>query len=145
MRGPGRLSGPGHQGQVDLQLAARCGTIAEGTRIKGRSVDDQTVAEDPSPEDVSAEPSGGELTANQLRCSIVEIDDQVRALPVDAFAEKYRLQTMGDELRRALSAVADPGDEVLASWAERAAGKNAQAVDSEVELAKANIQSPNWM
>lgn len=129
----------------DVEVAARCGTLAEATRIKGEhSIMDQPAVEEPIPEGPAAELSVGQLTAERLRRSIVEIDDQVRALPADAFAEKYRLQTEGDELRRALWAVADPGDEVLASWAERAAGKNAQAVDDEVELARANISSPYW-
>ncbi len=86
-----------------------------------------------------------ELTEQQLRSEIVELDDRIRALPDDAFAEKYRLQRKADELRRALPEVSEQDEAMLESWAERAGGKNAHTVDEDLERSRARISSPNRM
>lgn len=105
-------------------------------------MDDQPEVDAVVADAVASDAGLAELTAKQLRMGIVEIDDRVRALPADAFAEKYQLRCRADELRSALSAVAERDEAVLASWAERAGGKNAHVVDEQLESAKAKISSP---
>lgn len=106
---------------------------------------DQPVVEGDQAEGREPETVPEVVTAQQLRRGIVEIDDRVRALPVDAFDEKYRLQREADELRRVLSDLGESDEATLSSWSARAASKNARVFDQELELAKANIPNPNWM
>ncbi len=59
------------------------------------------------------------------------ISDELRALPSDAFAEKYELNVEADELRSALDEIEGDRSEILAEWAERAGRKGVPITDKE--------------
>ncbi len=79
------------------------------------------------------------LTPDELRRRLVEIDDELRSLPADAFAEKHKLNVEGDLVRSQLPNTTD--DPTASAWAERAGRKGSHTVDDEVEAAKAAIVS----
>lgn len=78
---------------------------------------------------------------DRIRLRLVEISDELRALPSTDFAGKHRLNTEADTLRNQLSELGKDSD-IPQQWAERAARKSSQAVDDDVEAAKASIVSP---
>ena len=70
------------------------------------------------------------MTADLVRRRLVEIDDALRALPSDAFAERHVLNTEQDALRSELRALL--GAELAAAsddWAERSGRKGSHSVD----------------
>ena len=84
-----------------------------------------------------------EQTPEQLRRRLVEIDDEIRGLPADAFARKHQLSTEADRHRGLLAKLLktelkDVGDK----WAERAGHKGTHSVNEEEKLAQAGIPSP---
>lgn len=66
-----------------------------------------------------------------LKMRLVHISDELRALPSDAFAEKHELNVEADEIRNLLREVEGDQSEMLAKWAERAAGKGIPMTDDE--------------
>lgn len=66
---------------------------------------------------------------------LVQIDDELRALPSDAFAEKHELNLETDEIRNALSELEGDQSEALKEWTERAGRKGAPADDAEQRAA----------
>ncbi len=79
----------------------------------------------------------------ELRRRLVQIDDEIRALASDAFAEKHELNTEADELRSELAAQLGPAmDAASADWAERAGHKGTHSVNEDEKIAQAGIVSP---
>lgn len=79
-----------------------------------------------------------------LRMRLVQIDDELRALPSDAFAEKHELNLETDEIRNALSELEGDQSEALKEWTERASRKGTPASQDEtwasaIVQAKGNI------
>ena len=84
-----------------------------------------------------------EARANELRKRLVEIADELRALPADGFAAKHRLNLEADSCRRRLMELSRDNDGcLLEEWSDRAGRKGSHSVDSEVEQGKARIVSP---
>ncbi len=80
--------------------------------------------------------------AASRRQRLSEIDSELRALPADAFARKYELQSEADEVRKELAdLVADDLDEARRKWVERSARKGSHAEPDPAEQA-ARIVSP---
>ncbi len=84
------------------------------------------------------------ITPEEFRRRLVEIDDEMRALPDDAFAEKFRLGQEADEIRRALEhQLRDDLDAASADWAERAGRKGLDpAIADSENQAQAGLASP---
>lgn len=83
-------------------------------------------------------------TPEELRRRLVEIGDELRSLPPDAFADKHALSTEADEHRAELARLLE--DDLKATgdkWAERAGRKGAHSVDDDEKIAQAGIPSPN--
>ncbi|MEM7340788.1 MAG: hypothetical protein AAF467_19180 [Actinomycetota bacterium] len=80
---------------------------------------------------------------DRIRRRLVAIDDELRALAVDDFAGKHRLNVEADGLRKQLRALEGDDSAVLAEWADRAARKSSDTADDDVEAAKAAIPSPS--
>lgn len=79
----------------------------------------------------------------ELRERLVEIDDELRALPSDAFERKHELNSESDDLRRQLAdQLGDEMDEASAGWAERAGRKGTHSVNEGERIAQAGIASP---
>lgn len=69
------------------------------------------------------------MTATEIRKRLVEIDDERRAMPSDAFAERHVLNTEQDALRSELRVLlADELAAVGDDWAERAGRKGEHSV-----------------
>ena len=69
------------------------------------------------------------MGAEEIRERLVRIDDERRALPSDAFAERHALNTEQDGLRTQLRALlADELDAASDGWAERAGHKGQHSV-----------------
>ena len=49
-----------------------------------------------------------ELNVDDLRRRLVEIDDEIRGLPDEAFASKHKLNLEADRLRATLSELLEP-------------------------------------
>ncbi len=82
-------------------------------------------------------------TPEQLRQRLVEIDDEVRGLPADAFASKHELLTEADQLRALLGeALEDDLQAIGEEWAERAGRKGTHTVNEDEKIAQAGIPSP---
>ncbi len=81
-------------------------------------------------------------TPGRIRQRLGEISDELRSLSSTDFADRHRLNTEADELRRRLSGPGD-GSEMRRRWAERAARKALHTTDDDVEAAQAAIVSPN--
>ncbi len=80
---------------------------------------------------------------NELRRRLVEIDDEIRALPTDAFAARYELDKERDLLRTQLAELVESElGPVAEQWAERSGRKGSHTTDYDVERAKAAIPSP---
>ncbi len=80
------------------------------------------------------------MDAAGIRERLVGIDDELRALPDGAFAQKHTLRTEQDSLRTELRSLI--GDELRAAsddWAERAGRKGEHSVD-EGEQAAAGVR-----
>ena len=75
-----------------------------------------------------------------LRLRLVQISDELRALPADAFAEKHELNLEADEVRKALSEYEGDQSEKLNEWAERA-GRKGLVLSDEEQLALAIEQA----
>lgn len=58
-----------------------------------------------------------------LRLRLVQISDELGALPDDAFAEKHELNVEADEVRAALREYEGDQSEKLDEWAKRSARK----------------------
>ena len=81
-----------------------------------------------------------------LRARLVEIDDELRALAGDAFAEKHALNLESDELRAQLDeAVGDDAQAAAREWAERAGRKGEHTQDVEQDEGRARVigSAPN--
>ncbi|MGI9623055.1 MAG: hypothetical protein ACR2PK_09490 [Acidimicrobiales bacterium] len=84
-----------------------------------------------------------DLSPEMIRERLVELDDELRALPSDAFARKHELNTESDELRRQLAEqLGDDIDDANAGWAERAGHKGTHSVNEGEQIAQAGIASP---
>ena len=81
-------------------------------------------------------------SAERIRQRLVQLTDELRALPADDFASKHRLHSEADQLRRQLSERGRDSDDTLRQWADRAARKATHTVDDDVEAARAAIVSP---
>lgn len=81
-----------------------------------------------------------ESRTDWLRRRLVELADEVAALDAADFAEKHRLNTEADELRKELAVLSERDAPARAAWAERAARKQSHEVDPAV--AEAVISSP---
>lgn len=82
-------------------------------------------------------------TAGQMRRRIVEISDELRALPCTAFKEKHRLNVEADHWRsRVAEILSDDLDGASSEWAERAGRKGSHAENIELAQARASIVSP---
>jgi len=82
-------------------------------------------------------------TPESARQRLVEIDDEMRALPDDAFEKKYALGREADELRQVLEdELGDELDQASDDWAERAGHKGSHSVSEEERLAQAALPSP---
>ncbi len=80
------------------------------------------------------------MDAAGIRERMVRIDDELRALPNDAFAQKHMLRTEQDGLRTELrSLLGDDLDAASTGWAERAGRKGEHSVD-EGEQAAAGVR-----
>ena len=80
--------------------------------------------------------------ADARRQRLVEISEETRALPSDAFARRYELQTEADSIRRELAdLVSDDLRRAKSEWTERSARKGAHAGLDPSEAA-AGIVSP---
>lgn len=80
--------------------------------------------------------------AASRRQRLAEIDAELRALPVDAFARKYELQSEADVVRNELAdLVSDDLSEAKNEWAKRSARKGSHAEPDPAEQA-ARIVSP---
>ena len=77
--------------------------------------------------------------AEILRMRLVQIDDELRGLPADAFAAKHELNLEADEVRKALAEVEGDQSEALDEWNKRSARKSTHEIDPEV--AKAVVQT----
>ncbi len=80
------------------------------------------------------------MDAQSLRARLVEIDDAVRALPDDAFADKHALRAEHDLRRTQLRTML--ADELTAAsddWAERAGHKGEHSVDEGERSAAARL------
>ena len=81
-----------------------------------------------------------DFSATEFRRRLVEIGDELRALPSDAFAAKYALHTEADSLRGLLSETVNPDSEAaLKRWAGRAGRKGSHVLDYDAEQAKASV------
>lgn len=79
----------------------------------------------------------------ELRRRFVEIADELRSLPADAFARKHELATEADTHRARLAEVLESDlREAGDQWAERAGRKGTHSVDEGEKLAGAAIPSP---
>ena len=73
---------------------------------------------------------------------LAEIDAEMRALPADAFARKFELQSEADAVRRELAdLMSDDLGRAKGEWAERSARKGSHADPDPAEQA-ASIVSP---
>lgn len=80
--------------------------------------------------------------AASRRQRLAEIDAELRALPADAFARKYELQSEADEVKRELAGlISEDLDKAKSEWAKRSARKGAHAEPDPAEQA-ARIPSP---
>ena len=78
-----------------------------------------------------------------IRARLVELDDELRGLPSDAFARKHELLTEGDRHRKRLAELLQPElDAASDEWAERAGRKGTHSVDEGEQLGAAAIVSP---
>jgi hypothetical protein len=78
-----------------------------------------------------------------LRARLVAIDDEMRQLPPDAFAQKYELLTEGDTHRKLLrELLVSDLDGASDSWSVRAGRKGAHSADDHAPVAQATIVSP---
>lgn len=83
-----------------------------------------------------------EPTADSLRLRLVEIDDELRSLAPDAFAEKHELLTEGDRHRKMIAELLGSDlDAATSEWAIRASRKGTHTVDEAEMAAKAAIVS----
>ncbi len=87
--------------------------------------------------------AGEQASADELRNRLVEIADELRALPADGFAAKHSLNLEADACRRQLAElIADHDASLLEEWSGRAGRKGSHSVDNDVEKGKARIVSP---
>ena len=72
------------------------------------------------------------MTADEIRRRLVEIDDELRALPDDAFAAKHPLRTEQDACRAELRVLVghELGD-MNDHWADRAGRKGTHSVNED--------------
>lgn len=78
------------------------------------------------------------MSADIIRERLVRIDDELRALPSDAFSRKHALLTERDGLRAELRTLL--GVELAAAsddWAERSGRKGTHSVDEDEQTAAA--------
>jgi hypothetical protein len=78
-----------------------------------------------------------------LRARLVAIDDELRWLPADAFADKHALNREADSLRSVLrTELSADLDAASDEWAERAGRKGTHSVNESEKAAAAAIVSP---
>ena len=82
----------------------------------------------------------GKQSDEILRMRLVQISDELGALPDDSFAEKHELNVEADEVRAALREYEGDQSEKLNEWAERAGRKGIPLTDQE-QLEQAVVQT----
>ena len=82
-------------------------------------------------------------TADAVRRRLVKLDDDLRALPEDAFAAKHELLSEVDALRGVLRQIEDVGStEVMRRWSDRSSRKSLheQNIDMLEGLVRSKIE-----
>jgi len=81
-----------------------------------------------------------ERNPEDLRRRLVEIDDELRELPSDAFARKHELNTEGDNNRKLLADALAPELRAIGDdWADRSARKASHTANADELAAKASM------
>lgn len=79
-----------------------------------------------------------------IRVRLVEISDELRALPDTDFSGKHKLNLEADALRQQLAEQSAEGsEETLSRWADRSGRKTSHTPDEDLERAKAALIQPS--